>query len=268
MKVAVHLRGGPNLTNIRSEVIADGLYECGHHVKYLPRGEASKDADLVVQTGFSNTTAFKGAIDRGVPYLVMEAPPFRTMHPWETHSSWGYNGLAGGAYRPEAPHEDRAHPQQQERKEEGKTLIIGQKPTDHSLRGSDHISWLVAKLEEYPDAELRHHPLMVRAQSSIEEALEDVSKVITYTSTVAVDGRFAGCEVVIEGRGSWGELSTHDLSWCSFANDEYRSEGVARHILSGYEEARHRAEQGLVEIPRGKQDGRAICEQYHQRVIR
>ena len=270
MKVAVHLRGGPNRTNVRSEAITDGLYEAGHHVEFLPRHEVSKTADLVIQTGFCGTNALRGAIDRRVPYLIMEAPPFRTLCPWESWSSWGYNGIAGGAYRPEAPDEPRPTPSTSPRKETGDTLIIGQKPTDHSLRGSDHVGWLEAKLRESPRAKLRHHPLMVDPPCTIEEALDGVQSVITYTSTVGVDAAVAGCKVIVEGPGSWWiqgierEAHLHALSWAAFTHDEYRTRRVAEHILSGYDAAR----EVEPEIPRGKQDGRAICEQYYKRVIR
>jgi len=274
MKVAVHLRGGPNRTNVRSEAIADGFYALGHHVEYLPRSEASKTADLVVQTGFCDTTALKGAIDRQMPYIVMEAPPFRTLCDEAEWSSWGYNGLAGGAYRPEAPDEERPTPSTAPRKEAGDTLIIGQKPTDHSLRGSDHIGWLKAKLRESPWAKLRHHPLMVDPPCTIEEALDGVQSVITYTSTVGVDAAVAGCEVIVEGPGSWWiqgverEAHLHALSWAAFSNLSFAQPKYIGHILSGYDEAAALAAEGTVEVPRGKIDGRAICQQYYQQVIR
>jgi hypothetical protein len=246
-----------------------GFEALGHNVVYLGRDEVLKDADLVVQTSFGHTLALSNAMERGVPYLIMEAPPFRTMQPWEHWSSFGYNGLAGGAYRPEAPDEVREHPRILPLKTEGKTLIIGQKPTDHSLRGSDHVGWLLGQREANPDAELRHHPLMVADQTSIERGLEDVKKVIVYTSTVAVDAALAGCEVVVDGPGCWWravgsrEEQCHELSWAAFTHEELASARVADHILNGYEEALTVAP----EIPRGKIDGKAICEQYYKYVV-
>ena len=236
----------------------------------MERGEASKDADLVVQTGFGASAALEGAIDRGVSYLIMEAPPFRTEQPWEHWSSFGYNGLAGGAYRPRAPDEVREHPRVLPLKTEGKPLIIGQKPTDHSLRGSDHVGWLLRKGVEYPNASIRHHPLMVDAQTTIERGLEDVRKVIVYTSTVAVAAAIAGCEVVVEGPGCWWrsigsrEEECHELAWASFSHKELASNRKAvRHVLSGYEAARAHTP----EVPRGKVDGKAICEQYYKYLL-
>jgi hypothetical protein len=268
MKIAVHLRDGHNRTNIRSESFAEGAKALGHEVVLMSRGDPSPDADLVVQTAFNASAALRSAVEHRQPYLIMEASPFRTMHSLEAYSSYGYNGLAGGAYRPKAPDDLRPCPSQAPAQTVGKTLIIGQKPTDHSLRGSDHVAWIEEKLAEYPEAILRHHPLMVPTEDTIEEALQNVSKLITYTSTTAVDGRFAGCEVVIDGKGSWGELSTHDASWAVFSHQELLTERAVQHILTGYEEARELAQQGLVEIPRGKLDGQAISERYHKRLVR
>lgn len=226
-------------------------------------------ADLVVQTAFNNSIPLMGAVEQGVPYLVMEAPPFRTLMPMEKWSSFNYNGLAGGAFRPKAPDERRIQPELLPLKTEGKTLIIGQKPTDHSLRGSDHVSWLVDKRGEYPEAEFRHHPLMVVEQEPIEKGLEDVKKVIVYTSTTAVDAAVAGCEVVVEGPGCWWqsigsrEEECHELSWSSFTHTELASRRVAEHILSGYDEACTVEP----EIPKGRADGRIVCEQYYRRLV-
>jgi len=230
---------------------------------------ASKTADLVVQTGFNRSTALEGALDRGIPFLVMEEPPFRTLQAgW---ASFGYNGLAGGAYRPKAPEEPRPTPDIAPLKTSGATLIIGQKPTDLSLRGSDHVEWLEDKLLEYPGADIRHHPLCVAERTTIEEGLRDVKKVIVYTSTVAVDAAVAGCEVVIEGSGCWWraigtrEEECHELSWAAFTHAELATQRVARYILSGYEEAC--TIEPELSYRKGEADvRRAICEQYRVRL--
>lgn len=269
MKVACHLRAGTNTTNIRSESLCKGLKALGHELVYRPRDSLS-NADLVVQTGFNATTAILDAIERGVPYLIMEAPPFRTLCPVETWSSFGYNGLAGGAYRPEPLDDVRPSPTLHEERTTGSTLIIGQNPTDHSLRGSDHVGWLEEKARQYPEASIRHHPLMVVSQDTIEEALEDVHRLVAYCSTAAVDGGIRGCDVRVEGQGCWWDPSedrekqVHRLSWAAYTHKELETPEVAEYILSGYDKACEHTQ----EIPRGKVNGRAIQREYHKRLVR
>lgn len=266
MKISVHLRDGPNLTNVRSECIGRGFEALGHNVVYKGRGEAG-DSDLVVQTGFAPSFALLDAIDKRIPYLIMEASPFRMVDVME-YSSWGYNGLAGGAFRGDPGDAPRWHPDPQRERTEGGVLIIGQKPTDHSLRGSDHVRWIEEKLREYPEATFRHHPLMANGQGSLEDALAQARKVVVYTSTTAVDAALAGCEVVVEGKGCWWDPSVekvqqlHALSYAHFHHSEYYGPG-AHHALESYEEARARAEAGQAERPRGKIDVQRIGKHYY-----
>ena len=264
MKVAVHVRGGPNQTNFRAEAVAQAFE--GHKIVRVDRSQVVKDADLVIQTGFNGTSALRDAIERGIPYIIAELSPFRTMHDEKVHVSWGYGGLAGGAWRPE-PDEERETPRKAPRKETGDTLIIGQVPNDHSLRGSDHTEWLLRKREEYPEGRIRHHPKLVTPQDTIEDALSNIKRVITFTSTVAVDARYAGCEVGIEGPGGWGILNDQQLAWSVFSVDEYASPQTSHYLRKGYEQALDRAQAGLQEHPRNKVDGRALCEQYYQRLL-
>jgi len=271
VRISVHLRGGPNLTNFRSEAIGKGFEALGYSVEWKGRHEAST-ADLVIQTGFAPSTALLNAIERRVPYLIMEASPFRNTDV-NSYSSWGYNGLAGGALRGPPGDEPRWHPELQEERTEGGVLIIGQKPTDHSLRGSDHVSWIEAKLAENPEATFRHHPLMVHGQGSIDDALEGVRKVIVYTSSTAVEAAVAGCEVVVEGQGCWWDPTVeaseqlHALSYAHWHTSEYHG-AAAAHAERSYEEARAEAEAGRIEIPRGRLDGQAVCKRYYRRLVR
>jgi hypothetical protein len=247
--------------------IARGFEELGHTVLYRGRGEPIGDADLCVQVGFNASIALTDALEKRRPYLIMEAGPFRKWTKQTDHISWGYNGLAGGAFRGEPGDEPRWHPEPELERTEGGILVMGQKPMDHSLRGSDHVGWLEAKLREYPEATYRPHPLMVHGQSGIEDALEGIQKVIVYTSTSAVEAAIAGCEVVVEGQGCWWDPSMemdrqlHALSWAAFSPNEYHGPAAA-HTLRSYEEARAKAEAGQVEIPRRKLDGRSLCERH------
>jgi len=271
MKVAGHLRAGPNKTNRRTESLCTALSDYGLEVVYSERGVPVHDADLVVQTGFARSEALLDAIEREVPYIIMEASPFRTLDINE-YSSWGYNGLAGGAWRPDPPSEERWKPELKPI-HDGDTLIIGQKPTDHSLRGSDHVKWLLERFEEYPQGRFRPHPLMVAPDSLIdlESDLASAGLVVTYTSTAGVDARIAGCRVRVDGRGSFAgngdgdrEEWLHRLSWYQAKHEDYKE--LIPYILSGYDEALARAENGDQEIPRGRVDGPAICQRYYSAI--
>jgi len=274
MKIVVGLRDAGNHTNFRSEAMACGMEAAGHTVIRQSRGDTSAirqdHCDLYIQTGFNGTMGLHAAIDAGIPYIIAEAPFWRH---WgvETISSYGYNGLAGGAYRSPAGSAPRDKPVLRERKSSGSTTIFGQKPTDHSLRGVDHVGWIESKRREYPDAEFRPHPLMVPQGSleALESALERCLTAITYTSTVGAEALIAGCVSEPEHWGSTAYQVTdreqwiHDLSWGQFTTEEFATAEVAQHILSGYEEAKEHPQ----EIPREKVDGTIIQREYHRRII-
>jgi hypothetical protein len=229
------------------------------------------DTDLTIQTCFAPSIALRDAIDKQTPFLIMEAPYFRDFYDKNAAGAWGYNGLAGGSWRGPPPDEPRPHPELQPMKEEGRTLIVGQKPTDLSLRGSDHTTWLLERFEEFPDADFRPHPLMVwprDIQEPIAEQLKDYKRVITYNSTVGVDARIAGCEVRIDGPCSLAEMGDmtreewiHDLSWAQAKYSEY--EVLVDYILRGYDEARARMESGLHELATVRASGAAIQQRYY-----
>ena len=214
--------------------------------------------DLVLQTGMGPTPALMGAAASGVPYIIAENPWYRHLSAVTTMTwvSWGYNGLCGGAWYPPTPKEELWVPALEPLREEGKTIIFGQKLKDHSMRGTDHEAWLEKMMALYPEAELRPHPLMVKQTlQPLKEALDGCKEAITYTSTV-------GAEALINGSVSkpyhWGSSAydvddreewMHDLSWRHFTKEFMASVVVGRHILAGFEEARERARRGLLETP-------------------
>jgi len=269
----VALREPGNRTNERSLALSEALQDTCKVTLGL-RSEDTRKYDLVVQTGFASTLALNSAIDHGIPYIIMEAPLYREGIDIMEVSSWGYNGLAGGAWRPDPPEQERPKPTLKPMKTEGDTLIIGQKPTDHSLRGSDHVRWLLDKFREHWDARFRPHPLMVPSGSlpPLMDDLQGCRQVITYTSTVGADALVEGCISNPEGYGSSAyqvrdrEMWIHGLSW---AQAEHRSFGELReYILGGYEQGRVRAHKGLQERPRERIDGAAIQQRYNRLIVR
>lgn len=274
LKVTVALRSGENKTNRRSLALAQGLYLAGCQIKEISRAQQVPKCDLLIQTGFSPSESLKSAISEGIPYLIAEAPVFRDMYDVDGASNFTYCGLAGGGYRPPAPQEERRKPALEPLKTTGGTLIIGQKPTDHSLRGSDHVQWLLDKQQEYPTARLRQHPLMVNPEElpPLEYDLSNCRKAITYTSTTCIEAYAMGLEIVAEGLGSEyrddisREELFHELSWSTFTHSELRARDVGRHIKSGYAQALEMAKAGNQEQPREKLDGKSVCERYYRAI--
>ena len=270
MKVSVHLRSGPNLTNWRSECLANAL-EPYCTVVRRDRSEGIEDADLMIQTGFARSVALLDAIDKGIPYLIAEAPFWRDFYPVDKAISWGYNGLAGGAWAPPPPEEESPKPELLPMKAHDEpVLIIGQKPTDHSLRGTDHVQWILDRRREIPGADFRPHPLMVKPGTlePLDTCLRKYGRVVTFTSTVGAEALVYGCHSQPWHRGSiaYGvtdrERWHHELSWRQAYADSI-SPSMVENILSGLDEARDRAIQGLVERPRDRVDGRSVEQRYY-----
>ena len=273
MKVVAALRDGPNLTNVRTEALTEGLETHGYSVKKIGRGEVVKGADLFIQTGFAGSNALRSAIDQRIPYIVMEAPFWRDFYDVHEASSWGYNGLAGGAWVPEAPDKERHRPPLKPMKAgTGPTIIIGQKPTDHSLRGSNHVKWILDVRAELPEADFRPHPLMVPQDTMepIQSTLEKYWQVVTYTSTVGCEALVEGCKVRADHPANLAYGVREDdreqwhlgLAWRQAWHSDFGA--LVPYILSGYDEARARAREGLLEHPREKVRDTVQEQAYYQ----
>ncbi len=274
MEISVHLRGGGNLTDARSTAIAKGL-SYYNTVRLRTRSERAGLADLVIQTGFNRTPALMDAIERGIPYIIMEAPMFRDHYVKQISSTFTYNGLQAGGTRPEVPNEPRMHPPLLPMHIDGPTMILGQKPNDHSLRGQNHVEWIKEKLLEYPGATLRHNPIVVPKGYNIPiaDALVDVGRTVAWTSTASVDSVFAGCKTICEhpANEAYGmnfspdrEEWAHRLSWYNFTHIELEDEDIATWILTGFDEAKADARMGKQEVPRAKIERDPLVSAYLQ----
>ena len=271
--VSIHLRGEGNVTNTRARALGRGLQELsGVRVRYLKRNEIDPDTDLVVQAGFAGTRALDRAVSDRKPYIIMELPHWRPDLEYTTGTaSFGYNGLGGGAWHPPIPTQSRPKPVLEPLKTSGETIIFAQKPNDHSLRGHNHVKWVEDMLAAYPEATLRHHPIMMSSKSEpLASVLDRCRVAITYTSTVGVEALIAGCKSLVYDAGSMAYDVTnrgkwlHDMSWKQFSFAELESREIAGWIFSGYEEAAERAAEGMLETPRSKIDNRQMIE-YHMR---
>lgn len=272
MKIVAALRGGPNLTNVRTETLVEALKAHGYDVQLIGRGEVVKGADLLIQTGFAASNALKSQIEQRKPYLIMEAPFWRAFYQTPNASSWNYNGLAGGAFQHEPPSEPREKPELLPlRGDQGGTIIVGQKPTDHSLRGSDHVRWIMDRMREFPEATFRPHPLMVPQDGlePVEDLFERYGYWVTYSSTVGCEALVAGCRVRADCEGSLAygvapddrERWHHALSWRQARHGQFYP--LVPYILEGYDEARSLAENGAQEVPRAKVQDKVIQANYY-----
>lgn len=259
--------------NRRSECLGTLLEKRGYSVTWTNRNIVVPDTELTIQTCFAPSPAIHHAIDNQIPFLIMEAPHFRSFYDKQISASWAYNGLAGGGWRPHAGIDARPRPELQPMRTEGKTLIIGQKPMDLSLRGSDHIQWLLDRFEEFPEADYRPHPQMIERHkvTPIEDGLVGYKDVILYNSTSVVDATIAGCTVRVDGPCSLGpkegvsrEEWIHDLSWSTAKYADF--EEIVDNILGGYEEAKDRMQSGLHELARIPTDGNAIQQRYYRTI--
>ncbi len=109
-------------------------------------------------------------------------------------------------------------------------------------------------------------------QEPLSSVLDRCRRAITYTSTVGAEALIAGCISNPEGEGSvafgidrWSRAQwLHDLSWKQFRHEEYKDKNIAGWIMSGYDEARERAKDGLLEHPREKLDRNIDCLRYYK----
>ena len=275
INVTVHTHIKDNTpANARLNAIWFGLkHQRDVRVTKMRRTEIDRGADLIIVKGMSASLPLRYAVDEGIPFIILEEPYWRPNKEYTlSHTSWGYNGMCGRAWYPTTPFGSRPKPPLQPIKTEGDVIIFGQKPDDYSLRGQDHIQWLEQKMKEYPDAELRHHPLMLSNKTpdeSIEDCLKRCYRAVTYSSTVGAEALIAGCLSNPEcpGSSAYGvhnrEAWLHNLSWRQFSNNELTGTPAIKFILSGYDEARWRASEGMIEHPRDKVN-RGVNERRYQ----
>jgi len=257
MKIAAYLRSNDSRTNDRVHHFAAAL---GAELTYRDR---PVECDLAIQAGFQISPAMKDAMDRDVPFIILENPVWGKE---EGNYVFSYNGLARGGTVPncdELPF--RFHPPLYSWKdwEGGQTTIFGQVENDKALRGADIYRWVEGCEEVLPRAVFRPHPVTLSRpdqanQESFEETLKKTHLAITYTSTVGSQAVIAGIPTIAchEGSLAW-DVSSHSLSEAPVTPDRelwihrlaYRhinlNEAVpVEYILSGYDEARANAEAG------------------------
>lgn len=269
MKINVFggLRDNASRTNNRVTALIEGL----EGTPIWRHSALPARADLYVQAGFQNSPALSSAMDRGIPFIVLENGFADTIVARRSeYTSVGYNGLGGLAYRPDPPqvevHNDFIPLQPWNESDEGKIYIYGQMENDRALRGIDIDAWIADMVElysvEWPEREIvvRPHPLMLDDPTSLlplASTFDDTWLSVSWTST-------AGIEAVIAGVGH-GAMHPGSMVWDIEPGDDraewawqlswaqYRMEKLGTigrdFLIAGYDEARSRAKDGLYDDP-------------------
>jgi len=272
MKVAAHLRPTDSLTNVKVRHLGEAM-----GAEFSPRSHPVEDSDLVITAGFQITKANADAMRRGIPIIVLENPVWHDGNKSNTYT-WAYNGLHGGGWTPDCSNlAERAHPALQPWKEwdSGQTTIFGQVPTDKAVRGHDHNGWIERCQAILPSAVFRPHPIMVPSKywadmQPFDDCLAATSLAVTFTSTVGSEAVIAGIPTISCHEGSLAyPVSSHTLSDTPVSprRAEWIHELSWRHwhlgerpdtdyILSGYDEAKARAEAGRYDnMSNGREQG-------------
>lgn len=264
MRIAAYVRGNPSRTNERVIHFGEAL-----GARFSTR-ESPIACDLAIQAGFQISPAMADAMSHGIPIIILENPVWDHGDKMATYV-WGYNGLNNLGWAPQTPPEGRYSPACDSWKPRGKgaTIIFGQVEHDKSLRGADIYAWVEEMFLRYPNAEFREHPVMLdrdelEALEPFEDCLERCTTAVTFNSTVGAQAVIRGIVTDVYHPGSWAwpvrggmrdrKEWLHDLSWRHWSTDE---EIDVNWILSGYDNARAQAEQGLYDnMSNGrKQDG-------------
>ncbi len=206
--------------------------------------------DLAIQHGYRDSGSLGFCQDNGIPCIITEIGVWQ--NPGEFTYGWGYNGLNGLAFVPEPPAERRCKPDLKPYKGcDGITTVFGQTPGDKALRGCDIYKWALRMLKVHPGAEYRPHPMLLDIPGTA-EPLEDVfartTLAVTYSSTTGAEALIEGISTYAEHPGSYAYQVEDREEWLhrlSYRMIDMGKEIPVEYILSGYEEALSRAEEGI-----------------------
>ena len=264
MRIRGYIRGNGATSDRRVRDFIDAM---GGSIS--PRDGPDTSCDLAVQAGYKTTPALTDAMDRGIPFIILENPVWGRKDDYYT---WAYNGLNGLGFTGNTvglPHRECPDLLPWREWDSGETVIYGQVEHDRALRGLDIYEWVERIQDILPHSVFREHPGMVDSRFNDVEPLEDVllrtSLAVTYSSTVGAEAVIAGIPTISMCAGSLAyAVSSHTLSDTPITPD--RSEWIqtlawrhigdpstipTQHILGAYDEARSRAEAGQYDYLQG-----------------
>lgn len=248
---------------------ADGARKYGCEVRRASPNDHTFSPDVAVFWSHRQASLILRQKARGKEYIVLELPYWgpRNVASMQMCSA-GWNGLNGRAdfKSADSPPDrwERYGPGLKDWQTGGKyALIMGQVPGDMSHAHADIGAWYRRMVDEWSQVmpvAFRAHPKgssftgnVIRLNGPMDEALAQAAVAVTFNSNSGVDALIAGVPVYTEDPGSMaynvsshsvGEILrpdreqwAHDLAYCQWTLDEYRSGLAVEHLLRTYDGA-------------------------------
>ena len=244
---------------------ADGARKHGLKVISTASSDFSLTPEVAVFWSHRRLELINRQKARGKSYIVLELPYWGSREiDTVAMCSAGYNGLNGRAdFRNANSSADRwkKHgPGLTEWQPPGQyALIMGQCAGDMSHAHADINKWYARMIAEWSavmPVAFRDHPKggrfrgdVPKLNGTLDEALKKAAIVVTFNSNSGVDALLAGVPVYAEDEGSMvyhaashtvGQTLfpdrrqwAHDLAYCQWTQDEYRSGEAIAHLFEG-----------------------------------
>lgn len=270
LHIAVHGAGDSNQHQCQKLMACVSALTPEHEVTHFRNGDQAKNCDMALFWGHQvdNYAYIEQYQDSGTPYLVLE---LGFTGDRKDNTTLGWNGLNGGAYRPDTPEGDQAVEYAPWKDPElGNIVIMGQLAGDASLRGANIGAWCEWALhvmeERFPGRKVvfREHPKTHTApgekRPNTTQILKSAGLVVTYSSNSGVDAIRAGIATIayhpgsmawdVAGQGLDAEVTqpcrhkwAREMHWAEWPVERI-GDGV-RHNMQVWEEARERARAGI-----------------------
>ena len=265
MKIGVFTRGKESHSYKYEKAFRDGLIEHGHDVTFYDWTDRPETIDMAVMWGINNEALIEHLKNKNVDYVVLERGYIGDREKW---TSCGFNGLNGHADFCNENSDDKrlVHVEKYFKHERkckvktltGYTLIIGQVPSDASVKHVGFNKWLQRAYDQavrydshYYDIYYRPHPLekepfvpegLKVLEGSLGDALKGAVLVVTLNSNTGVDAMMLGVnvschdkgsmiyDVPLVGRGQW----LKDMSYTQWTIEEMASGETWGHLKKRY----------------------------------
>jgi hypothetical protein len=193
-------------------------------------GSAHKpsSADIAVLWSWKRPAIIKTMLGTGRHLLIMERGFIQPRNKWVSLAVDGFNNR--GRFAPASDNGERwerlfAHHLRPWREGGDYALLVGQVPGDTALNGSDIVAWTREKAAQLLDlghkVVYRPHPEKptpcpagaTLSKGALAEDLSGAERVVTFSSTTAVEAVLAGIPTVVFDEGSVAfPMSSHDIA--------------------------------------------------------
>lgn len=244
-----------------SNALRAGMKACGVKAFIGAKWEPC-EADIAVLWSWKRPKIIEAAQCRNRRILVMERGLIQPRNEWVSLAVDGFNNRGRFAVCPDDGERWGryfSHWLRPWREAKGYALLIGQVPGDTALRGTDMATWAQARTGALVKMGLtvvyRPHPLADTpvpdgafiSRRSLSDDLAGAGRVVTFSSTTAVEAVLAGVPVCVEDEGSVAypmashhveePLVTpdrtrwcHDLAWRQWSLEELRDGTAWKHV--------------------------------------